>query len=490
MYYEILEFPLFVLAILANITLAVAVLRYAQSEERVRYLFVLYIVSQILWVGMSYVAFHVPIEQALLFTRLTMFFAALNAFCLAWLMSGLVRGDIKLSRSLIILIIIFLFIVMGLTVSPWLFTHVDLTTQSILVVQSGPAMPLFALFIFLCIGWAFYLLYNEYECSEGIKKIQTGYLFIGLLLTFILILVLSFVLPAFMANAVPARFSHLYTIPFVIIVAYAMIRYRLFDLKLVFQNTLARLVSFVVSVLFISGILGGIMVLFSDGSIILSIVIVTAVLLTAVFYNLLYRALCPFFLKIFSPKDFYAKEHLEEMKVWALMTQKPIMQEVYEKIWDELTSYLDLENGIRIYLYDAKEQRYYLVWPKLEYKKIFIHSDTCISYELEKHPNVTLVIDELNYLAEKNDVNKERYEKIIEELKGLKAKVLVPIQMGADIIGLITLGKKRKAKPYTTQDIQFIEDLATASASILLNAMMRTGWEEMKKQNQKTEEKK
>lgn len=348
--------------------------------------------------------------------------------------------------------------------------------------KTGPTQIVFSLYAstYAILGITM-LLRSFFDSSGIVEKTQLKYIIIGSILCYVSVLTLTIIFPIFGIN----RFSSyglIITIIFLVFIYYAIVNTRFLDIKITFQNTLAKVTSFIVSVVVIgTALVGVIRLLVRESGPVMSAGIAVAVALTAIFYGPLYRVFRPFFLRVFSPKDFNAKERLTEMRNWALMTQKPTMQEVYEKMKKELCSYLGLDNGVRMYLYDFKEQRYYLVYPRLDYKKVFIASDTCVSYELEKCPNVTLVSDELKYLAGKNDDKRERYEKLIEELRGLKAKVLVPVHLGADMIGIITLGKKRRGKPYSTQDIRFVEDLAEASAGTLVNAMMRTGWEEMQK---------
>ncbi|GEM_PF-4179248 len=188
---------------------------------------------------------------------------------------------------------------------------------------------------------------------------------------------------------------------------------------------------------------------------------------------------------IFSPKEFLAKERLEKIRWWASMTQKPTMQGAYEELIGELDQYLnflDAKNDTRIFLYDAKETRYYLVYPVLAYQKAFIESDTCLSYELEKNPHQVLITDEFSYKVGPDEMYHKRYDKLIIELKHLKSEVLIPLHMG-DVgkygeIGFIILGKKKQNKHYTTNDIEFLESFAFSATDMISTMMFQTGIEE------------
>ncbi len=340
-------------------------------------------------------------------------------------------------------------------------------------------IPLLIIF-FLYIIFASILLMRSYLKEESsIKKLQIKYVFIGTVIGFT-----SASTNYFLWFDIPIKpYPMVLVILYPLSIFYAILRTRFLDIKITFQKTLARIFSLFASIIILAIPILGIFFFIEKAQTIQLIFFILATLfLAAIFFPVLQKHFDPFFLSIFSPKEFLAKKRLKQIQWWSGMTQKQTMKETYEEMLSVLTSYIPLKSKqeIRMYLYDAREKRYYLVYPRLEYDKEYIKGDTFIAYELEHNPTKILVTDELIYLAEKDDRHRKRYEKLLAELKELKTSAFVPLNMGGkdDEIGLLLLGKKVDNKPYSTQDIEFLNSYALSWSNILAGAMIRTGWEE------------
>ncbi len=257
------------------------------------------------------------------------------------------------------------------------------------------------------------------------------------------------------------------------------------DLKITFQKSLARLF-----IILMSAIAAGMISVFLfspfeprlDGNVMALFFLF--VIIYAASFPYFQKNLYPFILSLLSPKEFMAEERLNEMYWWGGMTQLPTMQEAYQQIASDIASYVDLEdsqNGVSICLYDVKEKKFYLVWPHLDYKKICISTDTLLSYEMEKTAQKILVTDELQYLSRQNSFYASRYEKLIEELRSLRAEVFIPLTNGSTLgsyVGLILLGKKKDGKPYSTNEVEYLRKLSDKIKVKLMHTMIYAGAEE------------
>ena len=100
-----IEFPLFVIALIANIALAIIVFRYAPKNIS-RYLFVFFTLTQVTWIGVNYVYFNRSLEffnsNPLLVSRLTMFFATFHAFAFFLFIYSFLQKQNILTKKLII----------------------------------------------------------------------------------------------------------------------------------------------------------------------------------------------------------------------------------------------------------------------------------------------------------------------------------------------------------------------------------------------------
>lgn len=236
------EFPLFLTAIIANVALAVIVALYAPKNNS-RHLFVAFVSIQILWAVTNYLAFLVGSEYFLQTVRLVMFFASLHSlFFLLFISSFFSENNIF--RKTHVWIVVALEIVIGaLVFSPYIFSMLDKNGLPVI----GAGMPFFGIFVFGNFLWGFILLVRKYTTSNDGPKTQAKYLLVGFLLTLVLIFLFAFLGYVIFKNVELVRFSHLYTLPFVIFTAYVMIRHDFMNIK----PLLAELgIIFLVGVLF------------------------------------------------------------------------------------------------------------------------------------------------------------------------------------------------------------------------------------------------
>lgn len=227
--YSQIEFPILVTAIIANIALAIIVLRYAEKGIS-RYLFPIFILFQIFWFGANFLSFKVSSQYFLLLVRLTIFFAAFHSFFFFLFIYTFLKKENKFGRKIEPLIVL-LIIVAALTLTPAIFGNMTYDSFNNPAPEIGSGMPVFAAFITLCIGWAFLSLIKRYRSSSGIERLQWRYLSIGLSITFILIMVFSFLNFVVLKDRSSVQLGHLYTLPFIIFTAYGMIKHQLLHVK-------------------------------------------------------------------------------------------------------------------------------------------------------------------------------------------------------------------------------------------------------------------
>ncbi|TSC82103.1 MAG: Uncharacterized protein G01um101420_633 [Parcubacteria group bacterium Gr01-1014_20] len=228
MTYIQVEFPLFVIAIIANISLGIIVLRYSPKSVS-RYLFGAFVLSQVFWIGTNFAAF--VGNNFLWLARLTMLFAALHAFFFFLFIYTFLEKRKVLTSKLLTPLIVFLVVIIALTLSPLIFEKLEPNQSGSLGPKPGPAIPFFGIFVGGCILWAFYSLVKKYQKSEGVEKLQWRYLSFGLVFTFLLVLVFSFFNYVIFEDLSTVRLGHLYTLPFIVFTTYAMVKHRLLNLK-------------------------------------------------------------------------------------------------------------------------------------------------------------------------------------------------------------------------------------------------------------------
>ncbi len=203
-----------------------------------------------------------------------------------------------------------------------------------------------------------------------------------------------------------------------------------------------------------------------------------AAFLFVVSYFFFERYLYPFVLSLFSPKDTW----------WLSITQKLALLELYKKISGDIRSYVDFEdgvNGVSIFLYEPKGKNFYGVSPKFASRPVEIPANMLISYEMERDTQKILSVDALSSSMEKDPLYADRYEKLIEELRHLKAEVFIPLRNGRlreHFVGLIFLGKKKNNAPYTADEMASLRNIAREAKHELMYAMMYAVAEERREE--------
>ncbi len=230
--YSQLEFPVLIIAIVANLTLAIIVLQYA-ARNRSRYLFSLFVLAQVAWFAVNYFSFRVSPNHFLLVVRSTLFFATIHASSFFLFIYTFLSEETVLNKRLLIVWTILTAAVAAWTLSPYVFFSptFDPVTGTLSPQVGQQAIAAFGIFVAACILGGFSVLIRRFLAAKDEARNQWRYLTMGLTLTFILVLIFSFANFVFLNNASTVRFGHLYTLPFVFFTAFAMVRHKLLDIK-------------------------------------------------------------------------------------------------------------------------------------------------------------------------------------------------------------------------------------------------------------------
>lgn len=233
------EFIIFVVALIANISILVTVFRYSTKNES-RMLFSIFILAQLFWISINYLSFQTLTHpNFLLITKLTLFFGVLHSIAFFLFINNfLTTTSFKEKRSQIWILCTGIFIA-ALTFSPAFFNDLTTDINGTPSPKTGPLISLFGLFVGYCIISSFYTIFKRYKLSSGEEKSQWRFLSVGLIATFILVIAFSFLNFIVFRNASTVRFGHLYTLPFVTFSAYAMIKHKLLNIKAVLAEIMA-----------------------------------------------------------------------------------------------------------------------------------------------------------------------------------------------------------------------------------------------------------
>ena len=187
-----------------------------------------------------YAAFNFMSNQAgfappriLLFLRLTIFFAVWHAFSIFYLFSIFPKKTYTaplLYRWILWPLTIATAI---LTMTPYMFGGIEHmpSTDHVAKAIHGPALPVFGIVSIGFVFAAIIMLFKKTRLATGVERAQYKLVFLGTVITFSFVLVFNLILPTMYNILVLIPFAPLFFFPFIILTAYAIIKYRLLDIK-------------------------------------------------------------------------------------------------------------------------------------------------------------------------------------------------------------------------------------------------------------------
>jgi signal transduction histidine kinase len=136
-------------------------------------------------------------------------------------------------------------VVSVLTLSSYVFERVNIVgvDGAIGGVQNGPAIPLFGILVFSLIISAIWKMVQKTARAPKEQRRPYALMLSGIVLTFVLLLIFNFIIPAVFNNPRFIPLGALFLLPFVIMTSYAIHRHNLFDLKVATTTFLGFMVT-------------------------------------------------------------------------------------------------------------------------------------------------------------------------------------------------------------------------------------------------------
>ncbi|MDP3970869.1 MAG: histidine kinase N-terminal 7TM domain-containing protein, partial [bacterium] len=244
-------FFLFVSTGLANLWLGYLVLKHNPKGASNRIFFLLSIII-FLWLFVSYASLlSVFVSTSLIWIRLTIFFAVPLCLFVYFFSYSIPKGKFDIGMGNLIVILSITGLVMLVTISPYAFTSIDLVDNFPSPVP-GYGLPIFVLYVIISISSSVRLLIIKLKKATGVARMQISFILLGIILMFSLIL-FTLVLPvALISDATFVSFSPLYTLIFLGLTAYTIIKLRLLEIRFVLSRSIAyTILSVLISALFV-----------------------------------------------------------------------------------------------------------------------------------------------------------------------------------------------------------------------------------------------
>jgi len=462
----------FVVEALAILTLAGFVIR-RNPKSATHNLFGLFALALVMWATVNYISIITPNYSLALWTiRLVMVFAVLQSVLFALLIHTFPRATLALSRKALSLIAVVTLLGVAISLSPFLFPSI--TFQEGKAPQPTPSWGM-AIFLPITLGsllWGFWLLVKKNIRSTGIQKVQQRYLLVGFLITFGLLVTLLLFFATVLNDTRFVPYAPLFTLPFVGLTAYAIIRYRLMDIR----AAIARSLSF-------SFLLGAFFLIYAA-------ILAFAVPAFSQLIGLRVEILAAIAALISIPIARYVQQVLTKLTDRFLFQDRPNYEQALPSLSRGLSRTIDIEDVTATVLFAmrsivrTRKVGILLRQPEsgsfvpqaqegMRNFDVTIQPDNVLVLHL-KHAQTVVAKDELAIQKEQDPSADHRKEisVIQDSLDWLDVSVVIPLFVNKALTGLILLGDKLSGRPYLQEDIQFLDTFSPQAAVALENARL------------------
>ncbi len=224
------------IALAANGVLGFTVI-LSNSKSAVNRAFFTFVISTIPWGILNYLIFQpLPSNIAIWVLRAHVFFAILYCFFLYRLFYIFPQEKISFPKVYYLLVLPAVVLSTLLTLTPFVFERVTQFSESggIEKVSNGFGVIIFGITVIFLIVYAIYLLCRKLiKATNTTEKSELRLLLTGVTITFVLHILFNLILPTVFGNPRFAPFGSLFVFPFILFTSYAIIRHKLFNIRVI-----------------------------------------------------------------------------------------------------------------------------------------------------------------------------------------------------------------------------------------------------------------
>jgi len=332
----------------------------------------------------------------------------------------------------------------------------------------GPFHFLFDLQFIVFFLWGFLNLIKKYKQEADIAKAQLKYIILGTSLGLIIAGTTNVILPWF------NNFEYLWIGPVAALIwigfnAYAILKYRLMDIRIVIRQSVVYFFAFVSIVALSIGVHFLLNYLFSLSAI-LEVIIITV--LAAVLFNYLVNQ----YLKVANKYFFYSFYSYQETikglssKLISILDLDELTDTIVKEIMDVMKL-----NRAGVLLREKETDKYEIqhIIGFREDNGISLVRNNFLTQRLEQTKK-PIVHEELGLqIRDIHDKKiKENLINLQSNMKRIEAELCLPLISRDKLKGVIVLGKKLSGEAYSVQDLNLLESLAIQASLAIENAQL------------------
>ena|SRR3989344_7559694 len=198
------------------------------------------------WSVLNFLSYQLPASDvALWLQRTVIFFATWHAFTFFHLASVFPARDYRVPFWHVYVLVPITSVVSLLTLTPYVFERINAVGANGAIggIENGPAIPFFGILVLLLIVVGITKLVRKTVQAPKTERSPYGLMLAGMIVTFMLLLIFNFLIPAIVNDPQFIPFGALFLMPFVLLTSYAIYRHHLLNLRVVATAILGFMVT-------------------------------------------------------------------------------------------------------------------------------------------------------------------------------------------------------------------------------------------------------
>ncbi len=323
---------------------------------------------------------------------------------------------------------------------------------------------------FVYAGLAFLYLILKYRILKGFQKTQLLYVIIGIFLTTIFFISTNLLVPLIPRVAYFSKVG-LYGIFFFLgFTTYAILRYRLMDIRVVIRRGTVELFTILTLVFLYAFLLFLISPVAQKAAL---IAVGTSFFIVALS---IFRPLRTFYEKITNQyffSELYQSEKILKgiaKKLTTIIESERLLVLIADTIFEALKP-----GKIGILIFNP-ERGIFELKKSINFKKenipLLTKEDVFINYLFTSKEPLVLSEIKLQTMKEKDEKRKDNLKKVAKEMERMEVALALPLIVRDILSGVILLSKKMSEEPYSKEDISLLSSLSSQASIAIANAQL------------------
>lgn len=460
---------------LAFIVLGLITLTRNSKSNQNRYFF-FYSFSLAIWLVSNYIAGDpgVPDQLALIANKAVFLFGGLAILFLLFFIKSLIQKRFtRLEKAAVISY----FLMLAASITPFIVSDVFVQNNTY-AIEFGTLSGPYFLLLLAVLYFSILNLVQARKRSTGILRSQLDVVYFSFATGILAIIITNALLPFVFSYYRLTQIGSFFSVFFVVGLAYAIIRHKLFDIRLIFARTAAYALSWLVLTL------AYVVVLVNSASLLFGTEIeVNVELFTYIFIGLaLVTGLLPI------------KKYFDKVTNRLFYRDAYDSQELIEKLNKNIVSNVDLESMLKkstgiiennikadYCVFGLKETAYMPQRIIGNKSKVFEDDDIAVARAITPHiHNRVIVTDEL-------EQDRQQLKDVLQKNNiAVICRLTTTLKYEVEGVGYLVLGPKKSGSPYTSQDIKVLKIIANEMVIAIQNSLR---YEEIEKFNATLQEK-